>query len=353
MAAKKAIEKARRRGLGEKAMRTAAEVKRWGDVGQCAELVGAEPAEAAVGSMKWLALLALSQVLAHSSALPAELEDGGDQEEDADNEEDLDVEEAPVPAASLAQVSASKVSAGLAKQSAAVANSAQAAPPKIPDVLPSGFDAISFLAESENAEEAALTAEADAVQAQAQEARSGAWLRRNLARLRNHSAEDADLALAVKAARQSLAQKAPFAAKTWAKARRARQAALQATKAVPFLGQSGSLRSFGPERCVTTWRGSSGSCFLRSDCDGVPDFDFFDIGFLCEGSDKVEEHRFGAGVWGRREVQDTAVQCGRCLPLEKATAAALSKEVRSLKSSLSTVTERFSALQAEANRLRR
>ncbi|CAJ1387264.1 unnamed protein product [Effrenium voratum] len=303
--------------------------------------------------MKWLALLALSQVLAHSSALPAELEDGGDQEEDADNEEDLDVEEAPVPAASLAQVSASKVSAGLAKQSAAVANSAQAAPPKIPDVLPSGFDAISFLAESENAEEAALTAEADAVQAQAQEARSGAWLRRNLARLRNHSAEDADLALAVKAARQSLAQKAPFAAKTWAKARRARQAALQATKAVPFLGQSGSLRSFGPERCVTTWRGSSGSCFLRSDCDGVPDFDFFDIGFLCEGSDKVEEHRFGAGVWGRREVQDTAVQCGRCLPLEKATAAALSKEVRSLKSSLSTVTERFSALQAEANRLRR
>lgn len=51
----------------------------------------------------------------------------GDQEEDADNEEDLDVEEVPVPAASLAQVSASKVSAGLAKQSAAGANRAFAA----------------------------------------------------------------------------------------------------------------------------------------------------------------------------------------------------------------------------------
>ena len=48
----------------------------------------------------------------------------GDQEEDADNEEDLDVEEAAAPAASLAQVSASKVSAGLQKHSAAGANRA-------------------------------------------------------------------------------------------------------------------------------------------------------------------------------------------------------------------------------------
>ncbi|CAE7502215.1 SCLY [Symbiodinium natans] len=153
-------------------------------------------------------------------------------------------------------------------------------------------------------------------------------------------------------------QRAPRARQLAAGAHQARSAALhRAAEVNSNLGASSMIRAFGPENCVSTWRdATSGTCFLKTECEGVQHFDFFDMGFLCENADKAPvEHRFGTMSFARVEVQDTDVACERCMPAQDKpqTAESLSQEMRAMKQSLSKASDTFLSLKAKASELLR
>jgi len=202
--------------------------------------------------------------------------------------------------------------------------------------LPANFDAIDFLAQTEAAEEVATAAETDALQAQAQEARSRAWLWR--AQRRQQEGQDSESASAEnRAAEQSVLKNAHHAQELMGKAKNARQAVMQLTaKVAPELGNSHLVHNFGPRSCISTWKDlTSGNCFLQTQCSEVPGFSFYEVGFRCEAADQEpREHRFSAGSFAASELQDTKVQCQRCLPLPAKSVESLAQEVTELQSRL-------------------
>ncbi|CAK9029290.1 unnamed protein product [Durusdinium trenchii] len=289
----------------------------------------------------------------------------GDDDDDDDSDAEVEPLETPVsvqpPKVSLASANSTwkagnatgATGRGVAAPPTMVSTSTG---PRVADRLPSQFDAIAFLAQSEAAEEVATSAEAEVLEAEAQEARSRAWLWRAQARQKRSSQEDIDTANAgVRAAEQSVAQKARVTQELRGKAQEARQAVIKVSDQVaPGLGMSHLISHFGPENCVSTWRDpTSGSCFLRTECAEVSNFETFEVGFFCEGgTSELQEHRYEKGAFNRNELQDTAVHCQRCLPLqeEPATGAALAQEVSQLQQSLSTVSGTIRQLESTALR---
>mmetsp|Transcript_10693 Transcript_10693/g.25911 ORF Transcript_10693/g.25911 Transcript_10693/m.25911 type:complete len:319 (-) Transcript_10693:31-987(-) len=301
------------------------------------EAVALAPARTAVDTKS------VSDSIKHDETANSDEDDEGDEDDDEEGQEDV-AKNSSVPLA-LTQSSSKPLSP---------------TSPEAMHALPANFDAISFLAETETAEEAASAAESEAMVAEAAAARSAARLRRaQLRRAAGGSEEDRQIAeTSLHAAQTAWQQRAPRARQLTVGAREARRAARQRAEEVsPNLGASSLLRTFGPENCVSTWRdASSGTCFLKTDCEGVQTFNLFDVGFLCENADKEPvEHRFGTNSYARVEVQDTAVACERCMPTQEKqqTAQSLSQEMSAMKQSLAKVSETFVSLKDKASELLR
>jgi len=86
---------------------------------------------------------------------------------------------------------------------------------------------------------------------------------------------------------------------------------------------------YGPGNCVEAWRGTTGTCILRTQCKGQ-DISNYNFGMLCVHnvtSGENVRHLFGENSFDPEEEFDTLVKCERCLGLrqeanETATTAA-------------------------------
>jgi len=295
-----------------------------------------------------LAATVQSQATLQESAESEEADsDEDDEEEDDDGQAEDEAEQASEPKKAVQQP---------------VQQAVQAAR-SIPDKLPSDFDAITFMASSEIAEENAMSAETTAADAEVRALRSSQRLQQardtkaaaeaaakkgRSADARENAAMATDRLHAAESATNTRINRAKTA---MAAAKEARLVALQFnSKAVPGVKlnapMTALIQSYGPASCVSTWRDqTSGHCILKTDCQSSTDFDKYDIGFQCKNSEDIVEHRFGS-TFAADETRDTEVSCEKCLPpLDNPD---MSAEVQQMQASLKQVTDQFQDLSKAA-----
>jgi len=75
---------------------------------------------------------------------------------------------------------------------------------------------------------------------------------------------------------------------------------------------------YGPGDCVETWRGTTGTCTVRTRCKDQ-DVSNYDFGMLCvqnTSSGENVKHLFGKGSFDKEEEFDTLIKCEQCLGLK-------------------------------------
>lgn len=128
------------------------------------------------------------------------------------------------------------------------------------------------------------------------------------------------------------------------------------TPAAPPAGQQAR---YGPDHCVSVWRGSSGSCVMATNCSASIDLTSYEFGFLCvNGSNALARHLFGRDSFNHNETFDTLVQCTHCLGLDELDdkyqakgIQALKAELAEMRTSLGAVTQTLAGLNANVLRL--
>eukprot|EP00913_Durusdinium_trenchii_P011519 g10814.t2 len=264
--------------------------------------------------------VSLAQLAASTETVTKGIEANVGRQGDDDDDDDSDAEVEPLETPVSVQPPKVSLASANSTWKAGNATGGVAAPP-------------TMVSTSTGPREVATSAEAEVLEAEAQEARSRAWLWRAQARQKRSSQEDIDTANAgVRAAEQSVAQKARVTQELRGKAQEARQAVIKVSDQVaPGLGMSHLISHFGPENCVSTWRDpTSGSCFLRTECAEVSNFETFEVGFFCEGgTSELQEHRYEKGAFNRNELQERPIDKDMHRTLQ-CTANGASRSKRSL-----------------------
>jgi len=72
------------------------------------------------------------------------------------------------------------------------------------------------------------------------------------------------------------------------------------------------VSSWGPGKCVSTWKGANGTCIMKTSCAGQETSNYIFSLICLEDSGKVARHVFGKNSFDPVETFDTLIQCKEC-----------------------------------------
>jgi len=79
------------------------------------------------------------------------------------------------------------------------------------------------------------------------------------------------------------------------------------------------IARYGPDRCISTWRGAASHCIVRTDCNGkLNNLASYAVQLFCiEASGNRVRHVFEQGAFDAQETFDTEIQCHRCVGVKE------------------------------------